>query len=867
VSGLAQRQAEAVVALLALSGELGCSRDRLVGLLWPESDDAHARHRLRNVLHAIRTAMSADAVLANGEMLRLNPLVVDVDVQEFSHALAAGRAPQAVAQYRGPLLDGFHVDHAPEFELWLEEERARLFRECAETLEALAREAEASGDWRTACTFWQRASEHDPHNSHLVLQVMRALVATGDRANALLKAEAHRRRLRHALELEPDEAFEVEAARLETANSMVVVDVAHLSHRALDRRSPSVAWSADADGQRAGDRATQGPEVQAPVPPVSANRGRWRMVLPALGGAVVLAGIAAGIHRQSVPDRNGAAAARQFRASVAILPCKSGVAGSGYAVDVATALHDELLVQLSKVAALRTISRNSLREFERTTPPDAMKIAAAWGVSSVVECRVQLLRDSLEVHVQLTDVTTGRRVWTQRYDRTLADAFAVESDIAQQIAAAVGVALSADEKRALLDVPTANPEAYMLYLRGHEFFTRPGHLERNYKMAQLFYERALVLDSSFALAHAALSEVHGRMFHDRFDPSPGRRESQLREAEIARRLAPDLPQTHLALGLVDYFVSRKHHEALAEFNRARGGMPNDVSLLIYAGLAHRRLGNWELVVRLLDESRRLDPRNAELCYDLGGHTFYLMHRYAEAVQMFDCAYRLSAGRHASADVNRGLSFAAWTGQLDSLRAILRRYDADEAVGPHGTIRAFRLLLAYWERRGDAMLTLLSTQPQPDRVLQGSEFVRPAALYAAWAHELRGESAAAGASFREALTVMDSMARDLPEDWRVHAGRGVVAASLGRREDALAEVRWIEQSSVYRTDAFWRPLAAAERAQILMRLGDADAALEEIERLLAAPSWESANTLRLDPRWDRIRADPRFSALLRRYAVR
>lgn len=214
VQRLAQRRAEAVLALLALSGDLGCTRDRLVGLLWAESDEPHARHSLRNVLHALRVAVGPDAALACGDILRLNPAVIDADVQRFAGLLQQSRPEDAVQCYRGPLLDGFHIDEAQEFDLWLEQERARLYRECAEALETLATRAEQARDWRSAASSWQRAAEHDPHNSRLVISLMRALAAVGDLANALLFAEAHRRRLRKELEIEPGTAFEAEVARL-----------------------------------------------------------------------------------------------------------------------------------------------------------------------------------------------------------------------------------------------------------------------------------------------------------------------------------------------------------------------------------------------------------------------------------------------------------------------------------------------------------------------------------------------------------------------------------------------------------------------------------------------------------------------------
>ncbi len=129
---------------------------------------------------------------------------------------------------------------------------------------------------------------------------------------------------------------------------------------------------------------------------------------------------------------------------------------------------------------------------------------------------------------------------------------------------------------------------------------------------------------------------------------------------------------------------------------------------------------------------------------------------------------------------------------------------------------------------------------------------------------RGDDVAARAAFDSARVLLDSVLAALPDDWRVHAARGLALAGLGRRQEALREARWLEQSVVYREDAYTGPDLAEERARILAQAGDVDAALDEIEQLLAGPGYLSVHRLRLDPRWDPIREHPRFQALLAKY---
>ena len=215
VNHLSQRRAEAVLALLAVAGDLGCTRDRLIAFLWPESDQDRGRHSLRDALHAIRKVLGADVILTGvGETLRLNPEVVTSDVRRFAQSVVSSPQADAVEAYRGPLLDGFHLDGAPEFERWLDAERSRLFHQCQEAIAKLAGEAERVNHWREAAQWWAQALGLDPFNTRVVVRRMGALARAGDRVNALKEGEAHRVRLVRELELEPDPAFLQEIERV-----------------------------------------------------------------------------------------------------------------------------------------------------------------------------------------------------------------------------------------------------------------------------------------------------------------------------------------------------------------------------------------------------------------------------------------------------------------------------------------------------------------------------------------------------------------------------------------------------------------------------------------------------------------------------
>ena len=200
VVSLPQRRADAILAILAVSGDMGASRERLLGLLWPESDASRARRSLRDALYAIRTTAGADALLSPADTLRLDPGVVSSDVGAFAAALGAARLAEAVDLYRGPLLDGFHLDGSAAFERWLDDERERLFRDYQLALKRLAKKAEHEDRWDAAADWWGRAVAADRFNTRLVVRRMVALARAGDRANAVQEAEAHQRLTTWALQ-------------------------------------------------------------------------------------------------------------------------------------------------------------------------------------------------------------------------------------------------------------------------------------------------------------------------------------------------------------------------------------------------------------------------------------------------------------------------------------------------------------------------------------------------------------------------------------------------------------------------------------------------------------------------------------------
>jgi DNA-binding SARP family transcriptional activator len=213
-----QRRRLALLALLAVAGPAGMSRDKLLAYLWPESDAERARHVLNQLLYAQRRQAGGDGessdLFLGRKTLRLNPGVIGTDVGVFEEALAADDPARAGETYGGPFLDGFFVKEAAEFERWVEEQRGRFARRAAEAMTAAARRADAAGDAPGAVSWWRRASGTDPYDARLALGLLQAMARAGDRPGALREAARYEARLRQELGVVPDVGFQQAVATI-----------------------------------------------------------------------------------------------------------------------------------------------------------------------------------------------------------------------------------------------------------------------------------------------------------------------------------------------------------------------------------------------------------------------------------------------------------------------------------------------------------------------------------------------------------------------------------------------------------------------------------------------------------------------------
>lgn len=211
-----QRRRLALLALLAVAGERGLSRDKVIAYLWPEQSTSRGRHLLSEALYVIRKALGDSTIVATQDELRLNEAKVWSDVAAFR-----SDASSAIDLYKGPFLDGFYLNDAGEFQDWVEQERVDLATRFGRALESAAEAASQSGDHVTAAQSWARLAYHEPFSARVALRYMQALADAGDRGRAIQHAAAFAERSREELGIEPDASVLALVARLQRADASV----------------------------------------------------------------------------------------------------------------------------------------------------------------------------------------------------------------------------------------------------------------------------------------------------------------------------------------------------------------------------------------------------------------------------------------------------------------------------------------------------------------------------------------------------------------------------------------------------------------------------------------------------------------------
>jgi TolB-like protein len=536
--------------------------------------------------------------------------------------------------------------------------------------------------------------------------------------------------------------------------------------------------------------------------------------------------------------------------SIAVLPFENLSSDKENAY-FAEGIQDEILTRLAKIGALKVISRTSTSHYA-SSPQNLPEIARQLGVANILEGSVQKAREAVHVNVQLIRASTDDHLWAESYDRNLDDIFAVEKEVAQNIAATLNAKLTGAEEQAIAQKPTANSSAYEAYLRGNTQFWEIN--EQSLLAAGKSYQEAVDLDPQFAIAWAALARLDAVLYWID-DTTAARRAAAEQALNEAEHLQPQAAETKVARSYFAYLVQHDLKGTLDLMEEAHRTWPNNAEVLQLLAFAAARLGQWNKSDDALDQAVVLNPR------DLATRRWAINNRLDS--RDFIAARRITdEALQVWPDDPNLLSYKAQifqaSGQLDEAQALVSRM--------RPSLKDYDALSTIWYQaklRRDPAPAMKILEPFARPTDSGFDWMFNAAQLADL-QALSGNNASSQSIFRQVRDRATAVAHEQPENVRYLGPLAQALSHLGEREAAL---HVIDKAMELRAgDLRNQPNSEEQRARVLTLFGEKDQAIEILQRLLQIrySGWAAVPLtpalLRLDPDFDPLRSDSRFQKL-------
>lgn len=636
----------AILAILAAAGERGVSRERMCGLLWPDTGEARARHALRQALYALRQEIDADIVQTE-PVLRLDRSLLSADLIEFRAAISAEDWARAAGLATAPFLQGFYLPSAPGFEQWVEEERSQLQADVARVLLVLARQATGSGAHEAAVEWWHRLTLLDPLSGRFALGYLKALAAHGDRAGALAFARSHESVVQRELEADADP----EIRRLEAELRALPSPAVDRRRRALTATIPSPVLP---------DEPTA-PQHEG-KPPVAARSARRRQVpfLSAVAGAVVLMAVAVTATLWGRGHRD------QPMFAVGMIR-EDGVPDS---LRIGGVLTDMLATNLARVAGLSVLANSRLFELmlpgQDTLIEGYSETARRAGATEIMQGRLLSGPQwGLAMEIQRVDLESG--IVKGAYRVAANDRYALIDSMTAAIARDLRLSSPAGS---VSDATTDSPIAYRLYEEGLR-----AYYQYDDNAARRLMQAALEEDSTFAMA----------AYYDALLVPPY--VDVVLPRARALRLASRAPERERLRITADMLALNMEPAAVAVAESLSTRYPDDPRAHELLSQAYWFRGDWENAVRSIERAIALDsvsePEGRQTCRLCGDYSklaeaYFWWDSLPAAERTVQRLLRARPNTHNAWDIMTRL--AAARGDTAATQANYRRFYRANPVG-------------------------------------------------------------------------------------------------------------------------------------------------------------------------------------------
>jgi len=541
--------------------------------------------------------------------------------------------------------------------------------------------------------------------------------------------------------------------------------------------------------------------------------------------------------------------------SLVVLPFENlGTENDEYFADGMT---DEITARLAGFSGLRVISRTSAVHYKDSGKP-LKEIARELKVDYVLEGTVRWDKsgdtDRVRIIPQLIRASDDSHVWTNTFERTLTQVFAVQADIATRIAEALDVTLLETEKQLLAAKPIENLEAYDFYLRGKKYWEQGKDSEPAIRM----FERAVELDSNFFQAYAWLPRLYGFEYINDYNMTRERVVKAEEAAEKAFRLADGKPDGYLAMGYYYYYFSRDYDRALEFFSKALQGQPNNSELIAAIAYVQRRMGNWDAAVDNLKKANSLNPFSPT---EIDGLIFTLMHlhRLREAESLVNKALKLWPDNNVLHLYNAALIFYSRMDTHQDTLEVAKAMHKYEQLAPAPQAAIFLEMVDILQRDYQNALGRRSIPRSPTAGDSASFYIQRGYIY-----RFMGDSGISRTYFNSARIICERRLKTEPELALIHANLAQIYAAIGKKQKAVREGELAAELLPVSKDVIQGTSVLQSLSIVYIMVGKYDLAIDQLDYLLSHPSRVQIATLRSHPVYDPLRDHPRFKALLEKY---
>ena len=558
--------------------------------------------------------------------------------------------------------------------------------------------------------------------------------------------------------------------------------------------------------------------------------------------------------RETAGMRARSAAVSDTRKSIAVLPFENLGGDHNSPSYFADGVQDNILTDLGKVGDLKVISRSGVAPY-RGKKRNLKQIGRDLDVANALEGSVQISGDRVRINAQLIDTQTDTQIWAEQYDRKLEDIFALQSELAQTIAAQLKATLSTGEKAEIWRQPTQDLQAYDLYLRARAAFREGGPMSREkWNVPVTLLNEAIARDPKFTLAYCLLNEVYVLQYRFGEDHSPQHLAAAKDAAETALRLEPNREEARLALARYYYHGLSDYRRTEQELSSIPSSAPHEVEFFTLASLVQRRLGQFEASIRNGEKAVELDPQNGSLATSLV-QTYSGLRRFGDSERVANAAITRVPGakpRLLLVKNEAALGMENVKEAHAALDSIQDKADMD--------YQAARLWLYLIER--DYSGAKAFAAKATDETKKMPDFWLALAAIAHAAGKVDEERQANAEAKRSALLALVPR----PNDPNLLGQLSVAEAALGENENALRHAHQAAEILPPSVDAVAGPMCEMRLAQVLAMTGDRDGAFDKLGKLVKLPFGLNHGDLKLNPMWDDIRNDPRFDRLLAEAAL-